>query len=388
MGVGQSRVSLLVGKMATDVKIFGNSDKLNADTYTMADAFAGAGYTVEWVGKEHWLTKGQELGFGDLNARAQVEERKRCDAAKTFKNEIGRLPNAAAVAPYDKKNSTDYVDTEYAVKFLQEQSRNSKPFFLGVSLRRPHFPFEVQQEYFDLYKGKLTRNPKVTQAMLDDLCVSSQKERAKYKFSALTDGQIQKAREMYYGMVSYVDEMLGMVLDELDKQGLRENTIILYTSDHGELLGEHGLWYKNSFYEGSVRVPFIWSYPKALPKGRAIDAHVMNMDIFPTLREMCNLTVPDNLDGSSLLNLMQGNEDGKDRMAISENYRGNAGAFMVRKGAWKYCWYENSKAQLYNLTGDPEEGYNLIDEPRYSDLVKELHAIVMENYVEKPKVKK
>jgi choline-sulfatase len=382
-----SRVSLLTGKMPTDAKVFGNNNKLHEDTYTMGDVFSEAGYNAEWIGKEHWNTPGNQLGFGTLNKQVSKAREERCKAERLFRKEVGRFPQDAAVSDYDKKNSKDYLTAEYAVDFLKSQKSKESPFFLAVSMVRPHFPFDVQQKYYNMYKGKI-KNPEVTEEMLANLCVTSQKERENYDFESLTEEQIQKAREIYYGMISYVDELYGMVLNELDKQGLRENTIILYTSDHGELMGEKGLWYKNSFYEGSVRVPFIWSYPKTLPKNKSIDAHVMNMDIFPTLCEMCDIPVPENLSGSSLLNLMQGKEDSKERIAISENYRGDADSFMVRKGDWKYCWYENSKEQLFNLTKDSKELNNLIDNSEYADIVKELNTIAMSHYIKKTKSNK
>ena len=377
-----SRVSLLTGRMASHLKVFGNSNILAASTYTMADAFSQAGYNTEWVGKEHWLTPGYELGFGRLNEERNIEAKTRSKEEDVFQNEVGRSPQNATISTFDKKNSGDYVTAEYAVKFLKQQKKSKNPFFLGVSFVRPHFPYEVQQEFYDLYKGKL-KNPEVTKAMIANLSTTSQKEREQYKLDNMTEEQIQKAREIYYGMVTYVDEMIGLVLDELDKQGLRENTIILYTSDHGDLIGEHGLWYKNSFYEGSVGVPFIWSYPKALPTNKTITTPVMNMDIFPTLAEMCNISIPQNLGGSSMVSLMKGKDKGKNRVAISENYRRGAGAFMVRKGNWKYCWYEDSKAQLFNLNKDPKELINLIANPEYANVVKELNAIAMENYIKK-----
>ena len=220
------------------------------------------------------------------------------------------------------------IAKEQAVRFMEE-NRDGK-FFLGVSFRKPHFPFVVQEKYHRMYKGKIGV-PKVTEKTIEELPLVSKAERDKYEFAKLNEKQIRYAREIYYGMVTYIDDLFGEVVNKLNELGLRERTIILYTSDHGDLIGEHGLWYKNSFYEGSAGVPFIWSFPKALPKGRTIDAPVSNMDIFPTLCDLCGLPKPDGLEGQSLLPLINGTDDGKDRFALSENFRGKSASRMIRR---------------------------------------------------------
>ena len=164
-------------------------------------------------------------------------------------------------------------------------------------------------------------------------------------------------------MVTYVDEEFGRILKKLDDLGLREKTIILYTADHGEMLGDRGIWYKNSFYDGSASIPFIWSFPKALPQGKVVNAPAMNMDIFPTLCDLCDLPQPPGLEGVSLAPVMKGTDDGEDRYALSENYRGGAAGRMIRTAKWKYFFYTNGDEYLYDMQADPGEEHNLIKRP-------------------------
>jgi arylsulfatase A-like enzyme len=165
---------------------------------------------------------------------------------------------------------------------------------------------------------------------------------------------------------------MGRIVRKLDELGLREKTIIIYTSDHGEMLGDRGIWYKNTFYEGSAGIPFIWSFPRALPQARVVHAPAMNMDVLPTLAELCRLPKPDGLEGRSLLPVMNGTDSGKDRYALSENYRGNFAGRMIRTSRWKYFFYTTGEEFLYDLESDPGEEFNLVKDPRHRAVADEL----------------
>ncbi|MDO8543538.1 MAG: sulfatase-like hydrolase/transferase, partial [Opitutaceae bacterium] len=158
----------------------------------------------------------------------------------------------------------------------------------------------------------------------------------------------------------------------LDELGLREKTIIVYTADHGEMLGDRGIWYKNSFYDGSVTIPFIWSFPRALPKGKVVKAPAMNLDIFPTLCDLCALPNPSGIEGNSLLPVMTGRDDGSQRYALAESYRGNFAGRMIRTARWKYFYYTTGEEFLYDLESDPGEETNLVSLPAHRAMADEL----------------
>ena len=371
-----SRMSMLTGKMASDVGVYGNSEVLAMEHKTFADVFNAAGYVTAIIGKMHFQGQGEERVHGFYRPYGDG------GSEETWKKPAGylesRLPEDAVVSTWPIEDEQDTGVTNHSLEFLDQHK--DKKFFLISSFRKPHFPFTIFQEYYDLYKDTADLPPEVTQEMLDDLPLPSQNEREKYGFASLTDEQIRVARAHYYGMTTYIDDQVKAILDKLDELGIRDNTIIIYTSDHGEMLGEHGLWYKNCFYEASAGIPFLWSFPRRLPSGKTIGAPVMNIDIFPTLCELCGLDGPDDLQGKSLLPLMKGTEDGTSRIALSENYRGGTPAKMVRTYGWKYTYYTDGKEQLFDMKNDPEETENLINDPQYASLAQELKAKALENW--------
>ncbi len=371
-----SRASFLTSRMASDVGVFGNDGGLVDSVPKMGSVFRAAGYVAGWMGKTHW---GGESGFDVSHASDDAADRP--DRRKKWT----RQPEDAGVADWSVSQEPDTIAKDHALRFLEEN--RAKRFFAGVSFRKPHFPFAVQQEFYKLYQGRLDA-PRVTPQMIEELPLVSKKERETYGFAKLNQAQIIKAREVYFGMVTYMDSLVAEILKKLDDLGLREKTIILYTADHGELAGEHGLWYKNSFYEASVRIPMVWSFPTAIPRGKQIDAPVMNMDIFPTLCELTGVPLPAGLEGRSLLPLIKGAEDGRNRYALAESFRGGFASRMIRSGQWKYCYYHQDREQLFDLRNDPEETVNLVKRPEHRDLVAALKKRALEgrwlqNYQEK-----
>jgi choline-sulfatase len=361
-----SRASFLTGRMPSNVGVYANGGGLHADAVTLADVFKKAGYTTAWFGKTHW--------GGDSRFEIQPGGN---DGAKKEDGGRSRLPEDAKVTDRPVSEEGDTLAQQQTIQFLKEH--RDKPFFVGTSFIKPHFPFLVQEQYYQLYR-ELGGIPNVTPEMLADLPKYSKAERESYGFAGLSAEQIRKARAIYFGMVTYVDELFGGILKTVDELGLRENTVILYTADHGELAGEHGLWYKNSFYEAGVRIPHIWSFPARLPKGKTISAPVMNMDIFPTLCELCGLTPPAGLEGHSLMPLIEGKENGEQRVAISENFRGGAAARMLRTSRWKYCYTHEDKEHLFDMRNDQGEIHNLAARPEHRELVASMRKRALEGW--------
>lgn len=360
-----SRVALVSGRMPSNLGVFGNVNAASGIKYenitTLADVFVKAGYNAAWFGKTHWGNpRFPELGGGSANKR---------DAAEEMDESFGRLPQESKVSDWPVEKNPEHVTANEALAFLDENK--GRKFLLGVSFLKPHFPFTIQQKYYDMYRGKVSP-PRDSEKLIAELPALSKDERAKYNHAGATREDILRTKALYYGMVTYVDEEFGRILKKLDELGLRENTIIVYTADHGEMLGDRGIWYKNSFYDGSATIPFLWSFPKALPQGKVVRTPAMNLDVLPTLCDLCALPKPAGLEGTSLLPVMTGADSGEKRIALTESYRGNFAGRMIRTAKWKYFFYTIGEEYLYDLENDPLEETNLIQDPQYRKLADDL----------------
>ena len=181
--------------------------------------------------------------------------------------------------------------------------------------------------------------------------------------------QVRRARSAYFGMITELDGLIGRLMDQLERSGQIRNTVIIYTADHGEMLGEHGLWSKNVLLENSARVPMIFSGP-GVPRGKAVDAPVSHVDMVATLLQLANIPKPRALRGQPILS------GGLPTYAYSESHSdGNhTGSFMIRKGAWKYIYFTGDDPLLFNLKRDPGEFTNLAGDKQYAGVIRELHA--------------
>jgi choline-sulfatase len=193
----------------------------------------------------------------------------------------------------------------------------------------------------------------------------------------IPEDRIRRARAGYYGMITELDEYIGQIWNALERTGQLDTTVFIYTSDHGEALGEHGLWYKNNLYENAAHIPLVISGP-GLPRGLKVDTPVAHVDLAATLLELAGVDRPSELRGHSLLPLIHGSPDDHPGFAYTESHsEGNCtGSFMVRKGDWKYIhftWYEGL---LFNLAEDPGERHNRIQDPEAAPILAELQDLL------------
>lgn len=229
---------------------------------------------------------------------------------------------------------------------------------MQVSLTHPHDPYTISKKYWDLYEGVDIALPKVK------IPKEEQDPHSKRLLKVcdlwdedFTDEQIKKARRAYYGSCSFVDDNIGQLMQILEDLQLADDTIIVFSGDHGDMLGERGLWYKMSYFEGSVRVPMLISYPKWFAPHR-VTQNVSTLDILPT---MCDLvgTKPDPtfpMDGLSMMPHLLGQEGGHDTVIAEYTGEGTiAPLMMIRRGDWKYITCPTDGSQLFNLKNDPYE---------------------------------
>jgi arylsulfatase A-like enzyme len=235
------------------------------------------------------------------------------------------------------------------------------PFTLTISIGPPHPPMVLPRPYYGMYPAAAMRVP----ASIDDPRANSPyRDSADGKDSAYRDKD--KVRQMvsdYYGLVTEVDDWIGRVLKRLDELGLAENTLVVFTSDHGEMLGDHGMHSKFVFYEGSAHIPLLMRLPGAIPAGTVVAAPVSHLDLYATILDYCGMTAPQS-EGSSLRGLIDGKDGGAGRFVVSEWPALRVPGFMLFDGRWKLLFGRSADARsldaLYDLQSDPQEIDNLL----------------------------
>jgi choline-sulfatase len=279
-----------------------------------------------------------------------------------------------------RSNQLDFDDeaafmAERAI-FDIARSRDPRPFLLVASFSHPHDPFAVPQRYWDLYRDEDIDMPAPGNALdahsrrLRHVCAMDSE--------SVTEAQVRAARHAYYGAIAYVDDLLGRLMEALRSAALAEDTIVILTSDHGEMLGERGLWYKMSFLEGASRVPLVIASPGRF-EPRRVGANVSLVDLMPTLIELAGGNVQSlgiGLDGRSLTPHLRG-AGGHDE-AIGEYLAEGAIApiVMIRRGPYKFIHSPADPDQLFDLSRDPGERLNLADDPARAAAAADFRAEV------------
>ncbi|MDG1356012.1 MAG: sulfatase [Opitutales bacterium] len=269
----------------------------------------------------------------------------------------------------DGSDQADYLVAEKAVQLIKERKEASKPFFMGVGFFRPHYPMVAPKKFFDLYPVNQMKLPPIIAGDLDDI------PRAAYGINGgdLLNKSEKGRREMwqaYYASVTFMDEQLGKVLDELDRQGLTDSTAIVFTTDHGYHLGEHGFWKKGNLHEEVTRVPLMIRAPGVKP-GRT-DSLAELVDFYPTCTDLLGLPAPKKIVGNSLVPILQNPENKVRKTALSlhnEKHIKNKG-YAIRSNSWTYMNYGDQGEILYDMVKDPHQYTNLIDNPDYLETVR------------------
>jgi choline-sulfatase len=280
----------------------------------------------------------------------------------------------------------DQMTFDRVMAWLREywlSSQPRQPFFLNVSFTHPHDPFTITQEFLDLYKNVEIPLPR---DYGDIRRLSPIYEWFEIHHGLgrvdLTPATIREARRNYLGMISWVDDRVGKLLAELQRLQLDENLVVLFTSDHGEMLGEHHQWSKRLMLEWSSRVPLIVSGPGLFLENRRITTPVSCLDLFPTFAEMGILKIDTEVDGRSLLPLLQGQESDPDRTILAE-YLGEGTIEpirMIRQGQYKYITVNGYPPQLYDLHTDPDESVNLAGRADFSAVEAKLRMLAEKDW--------
>ncbi len=364
---------------------------------TMGTVFRSAGYATAAFGKLHVAGEDDEhdLGFDERALRVYTpmkNDYQHTIGLEKFWQYCSYLPqykphpDARERHGYNLENKPiqledelilDHMVADQAIEFLQRHSdhrspiTDDHPFFLYVGLEKPHNEMYAPKRFHDLYdpaRMTLPKNRRFDRSRLPDtICDNPDFPIA----DGLADDQMRQATAAYYANVSYMDEQAGRVLDALDDLGLRDNTIVIYSSDHGENLFNHQIVQKHCFFEESVRVPLIVRIPGVTEAGMTRTQFASLLDLLPTFCNACNIEPPQELDGQSLLPAITDNVPLHDAV-FSEYYSAGIPERMIRTERWKYVHSHGDLHQLYDLENDPHENMNLIDDPAHADICKQL----------------
>jgi choline-sulfatase len=374
-----SRASLITGRFASDVGSYGNSTPFDGRVPTWGNYLQQAGYFCWATGKMD-LTPKADLGFKQEHTShghfvnpdiTSLFRRPMCYRVGERRQVDGKV---------EERGKHDQAVLEAGLEFLRTEAKSAgKPWVAYLGFIMPHPPFGAPQKYWDLYPIDQVRMPNVPPGYLEKLPLGLQVLRNfKMISTPIPEERIRRARSAYYGMITELDSRIGELLNELERAGELVNTLIVYTSDHGEMLGEHGLWLKNNLLEGAARVPLVMA-GAGLPRGMSIEAPVSHVDLVATLLDFAGVARPKGLRGHSLLPMARGAKTSHPGFVYAEsNSEGNCtGSFMIRQGDWKYIyfsWYGDRL--LFNLKEDPGEMNNLAGNPANDSKVQELHGLL------------
>lgn len=387
-----SRSSLMTGLAPDTTKIYDLVTHFRStipDVVTLAQCFRQNGYVAARVGKIYHYGNPGQIGTNGLDDEPSWDER--INPRGVDKDEEDKLTNhtpkrtglGSALAFYaspepDEKHTDGMVASETIRLMEKYEKYKDKPFFLAAGFYRPHCPFIAPKKYFDLYPAEKIQPLPVTDAEMQ-----AAPPFAYYTKPANWGLSVEQQKEVlqaYYASVSFVDANVGNLLDALDRLGLTDSTEIVFWSDHGYGLGEHGQWMKQTIFEAATRIPLIFAGPGVKAKGKACGRTVEMLDFYPTLAGLCGLEkVPSTLHGKNLQPLLTNPSSPWDRPAISQ-VRGNGAnkimGYSIRTERYRYTEWDGEKEgiELYDYQKDPAELKNVAKDPSYTRIKDQLAA--------------
>jgi len=382
-----ARLSLMTGKRCSNIGAWDNAAQLPSDVPTFAHHLRVLGYRTCLSGKMHFIGPDQLHGF---------EERVTTDICPADFNWTADWDDpwrTAGIAERSLQQDFDEEVSFHAARKIFDWAREpeKRPFLLVSSFTHPHDPYVTPRRFWDLYPDEDIDMPRTPYIRPEDRSPHNRRLWEQYDRGELeiTDEQIRRARHAYFSNISYVDERIGEVLEALRRTNAMDNTVILFCADHGDMIGEHGLWYKMSFNDWSSRIPLILS-GLGVPQGHRVQSNCDLTDILPTLVDIASggnwSDYPEPIDGKSLLPLLTAEDP--ERIAICELHSEGVAApyVMLRKGRYKFQYVEHDPPQLFDMTSDSEERVDLFSDPSYAAIVADFLAEIPK-YWDLPKLK-
>jgi arylsulfatase A-like enzyme len=399
-----SRSSLLTGMYPEHAGVLSNGNNFRKklpDVLTLPQLFKENGYITARVGKIFHYGVPLQIGTNGMDDSLSWHEvvnprgidREVHDRIHTL--EPGRFGGTLSWLKLDSDDEqhTDGIGATEAVRLLEKLNpeKTGQPFFLAVGFYRPHTPFVAPATYFDLYPKEAIQPAMLQPGDRDDIPVAALRDRPHQ-----LELDMEQRREIiraYYASISFMDAQVGRLLDALQRLAVDKNTVVVFFSDHGYHLGQHGLWQKGDLFEGSVRAPLILKTPALRQRGQATEAIVEFVDIYPTLTELCGLPTPASVMGESLVPVIDDPQHAGKQAAFSQAWSGaqrtrpelrnwRVMGYSIRTERYRYTEWENGEhgRELYDYLDDPGELNNLATHPAFtqSDTMRQLEQLLSE----------
>ncbi len=389
-----SRFGMMAGRLPSQIKAYDNGAEFAASIPTFAHYLRSAGYYTCISGKMHFVGPDQYHGFeerltteiypADMSWTPDADFRDyNKDEERAYTFGVSTIDTVRDAGPVARSMQIDYDEDviHHAVRELYTRARSDdqRPFMMTVSLTHPHDPYVITKEFWDLYSDDDIDPPQVPYIPVDERDEHSQSLYYHYGQDKceLSNQDYRNARRGYYGMISYVDQLFGRLMDAVKQSGFGEDTAIVFASDHGDMIGERGMWFKKTLFNPAIQVPLIISHPDHEP-GRVSNPASL-LDIFPTLLDIGGIDkdqIKTRLDGRNLMPALRGEKIGSQILAEHIDGGTSAPRVMVRDGNKKLVISRAYPPQLYDLDQDPLELTNLAgtgdeDEARLTKIAEE-----------------
>ncbi|MGV6811665.1 MAG: choline-sulfatase [Brevirhabdus sp.] len=378
------RASFMTGQLPSRTGVYDNAAEFASDIPTFAHHLRRAGYQTTLSGKMHFVGPDQLHGYEDRLTTDiyppdfgwTPDYRKPGERIEWWYHNMGSVTGAGVAEITNQLEYDDEVAYHARAKLYDlARGGDDRPWMLTVSFTHPHDPYVARRKYWDLYEGCDHLMPDVPAMDYADHDPHSQRifDANDWRSFDITDDHVARARRAYFANISYLDDKIGEVMEALETTG--QEAVILFVSDHGDMLGERGLWFKMSFYDGASRVPLMIAAPDVAPQ--TITAPVSTLDVCPTLCDLAGVSMEEVApwtDGESLLPLTQG---GERTAPVAMEYAAEASyapLVSLRYGKWKYTRCALDPDQLFDMEADPQELTNLAEQPAHQGTRTSLKA--------------
>ena len=396
-----ARAAMMTGRHASSIGAWDNGASFGSDHPTFAHYLAQNGYDTVLSGKMHFVGADQLHGYSRrLNTDIYPEDYRMVRSEWVDMKESKGEDWVNIMENRDRYNASNYapgavtVDGQHgdlafdqethfrALQYLNARGNNPEPFMLTVSYHHPHEPFWPPQKYWDMYEDEQIDIPEFpdnldeTRSMMDTWLNAYH---GVTKYDLRDPESLYQMRRAYYALMSYVDDMVGKLIASLERSGLDKNTIIIFSSDHGDMLVEREMVQKRAFYDYCSKIPLIIKYPDNRNAGTIVNTPVTTLDLLPTFCEMTGSDASQPYDGDSLLPLIE-QEDPDRHIFVEAHEVVGVPCVMVRKGDWKYNYIHGHEPQLFNMKDDPKEWDNLAGHAEHSAIEADLKALILDQF--------